>query len=99
LQSASLRTADAPNCKAIGNSMAVLCVAWLGTPAGAVPAQDGIDRFGLMQDAAGGSRDPPSCIADASATASSQGVQAAVGFTRATRQFAPVNLPLHGAQT
>ncbi len=72
--------------------MAVPCVAWLGPAAVAVPAQDGIERFGFMHDAAGGPRDPPSCIADASATASSQGVKAAGGSPDATGQFAPASL-------
>ncbi len=83
--------ADAPRYKAIGNSMAVPCVRVAGPAAGAMPAQDGIERYGLMYDAAGRSRDPSSCIADASATASSQGVKAAVGSSHATRQFAPAS--------
>ncbi|SOO05455.1 hypothetical protein XFF6992_450063 [Xanthomonas citri pv. fuscans] len=37
--------------------------------AGAVLAQDGIDRFGLMHDAANGPRHSRSCIADMSAAA------------------------------
>jgi len=53
-----------------------------------VPAQDGLDRFGLIGDAACGPRHSPPCIAGVSAAARSQGVKAAAGSTRATRQFA-----------
>src|SRR3546814_6386973 len=59
-----------------------------GPAPGAVPAQDGLDRFGLIGDAACGPRHSPSCIADVSAAARSQGVKAAVGSAHATRQFA-----------
>ena len=62
-----------------------------GPAPGAVPEQDGLDRFGLIGDAACGPRHSPSCIADVSATARSQGVKAAAGSTRATRQFAPAS--------
>src|SRR3546814_9854175 len=65
---------------------AVRCVAW--PAAGAVPAQDGIDSSGLMHDVASGPSHSSSCIADVSAAASSRGVQAAVGYTRDTHQFA-----------
>src|SRR3546814_10332043 len=37
-----------------------------GPAPGAVPAQDGLDRFGLIGDAACGPRHSPSCIADVS---------------------------------